>query len=100
MPRVVASDGTALYAEAHGSGAPVILSPGYCQTHENFRPQVEPLVRAGHRAVLWDYRGHGLSDAPEDAARYTMERVVADLGEVLDWAAPGRRAVLGGLSFG
>jgi pimeloyl-ACP methyl ester carboxylesterase len=78
----------------------VVLSPGYCQTHENFRPQVEPLARAGFRAVLWDYRGHGLSDAPLDAARYSMARVVADLGHVLDWAAPGHRAVVGGLSFG
>jgi pimeloyl-ACP methyl ester carboxylesterase len=100
VTRVVASDGVGLYAEAHGEGPPVLLSPGYCQTHENFRPQVEPLVRSGHRAVLWDYRGHGLSDAPEDLERYSMARVVADLGEVLDWAAPGRRAVVGGLSFG
>jgi pimeloyl-ACP methyl ester carboxylesterase len=29
-----------------------------------------------------------------------MDRVVDDLGQVLDWAAPGRPAVLGGLSFG
>ena len=44
MARVIASDGVALHAEAHGEGAPLLLSPGYCQTHENFRPQVEPLV--------------------------------------------------------
>jgi pimeloyl-ACP methyl ester carboxylesterase len=98
--RVIASDGVSLHAEAHGEGPPVVLSPGYCQTHENFRPQVGPLAAAGFRAVLWDYRGHGLSDAPEDPARYSMARVVADLGHVLDWAAPGRRAVVGGLSFG
>jgi pimeloyl-ACP methyl ester carboxylesterase len=29
-----------------------------------------------------------------------MERVVEDLGSVLDWAAPGEAAVLAGLSFG
>lgn len=100
MARVIASDGVALHAEAHGEGAPLLLSPGYCQTHENFRPQVEPLVRAGFRTVLWDYRGHGLSDAPRDPERYSMQQVVEDVGSVLDWAAPGRRAVLGGLSFG
>jgi pimeloyl-ACP methyl ester carboxylesterase len=100
MATVVAADGTPLYAEAHGSGPPLILSPGYCQTHENFRPQVEPLVAAGFRVVLWDYRGHGRSGVPEDPAAYSMARVVDDLGRVLDWAAPGRRAALGGLSFG
>ncbi len=99
--KVVASDGVELYAEAHGEGGPLVLSPGYCQTHENFRPQVAPLVAAGRRVVLWDYRGHGLSDAPEDEAAYSMEQVVDDLGRVLDAAAPGGGpAVLGGLSFG
>lgn len=100
MAFVTASDGVRLYAEAHGEGVPVLLSPGYCQTHENFRPQVEPLVAAGYRVVLWDYRGHGGSEAPEDPAAYTMEQVVDDLGRVLAWAAPGRPAVVGGLSFG
>lgn len=98
--RVAASDGVALHAEAHGDGPPLLLSPGYCQTHENFRPQAASLARAGYRVVLWDYRGHGLSDAPLEPARYSMAQVVDDLGRVLDWAAPGRRAVLGGLSFG
>jgi pimeloyl-ACP methyl ester carboxylesterase len=97
---VAASDGVPLYVEAHGEGPPVVLSPGYCQTHENFRPQVEPLARAGWRVVLWDYRGHGLSGAPLDPARYSMAQVVDDLGRVLEHAAPGRRAVVGGLSFG
>lgn len=100
VARVAASDGVMLHAEAHGEGPPVVLSPGYCQTHENFRPQVGPLSAAGYRVVLWDYRGHGLSEAPLDPARYSMAQVVDDLGRVLDWAAPGRRAVVGGLSFG
>jgi pimeloyl-ACP methyl ester carboxylesterase len=97
---VTASDGVRLYAEAHGEGVPVLFSPGYCQTHENFRPQVEPLVASGRRVVLWDYRGHGRSGAPEDPDAYTMAQVVDDLGRVLEAAAPGARAVLGGLSFG
>ena len=100
MSEVLARDGIALYAEVHGTGIPLVLSCGYCTTHENFRPQVEPLVRAGARVVLWDYRGHGRSAAPLDPAAYSMEQVVDDLGRVLDWAAPGEPAVLGGLSFG
>ncbi len=100
MAEVLARDGIRLHAEAHGAGIPLVLSCGYCTTHENFRPQVEPLVRAGARVVLWDYRGHGLSAAPLDPAAYSMEQVVDDLGRVLDWAAPGEAAVVGGLSFG
>jgi pimeloyl-ACP methyl ester carboxylesterase len=100
MTGIPASDGVSLYVEVHGEGSPVVFSAGYCQTHENFRPQVEPLVAAGHRVVLWDYRGHGRSGAPRSPDAYSMERVVDDLARVLDHAAAGRRAVLAGLSFG
>ena len=97
---VAAPDGTSLHAEAHGEGMPVIFSCALNTTHENWRPQVVPLVEAGFRVVLWDYRGHGRSEVPSDSGAYTMERVVEDLGSVLDWAAPGEAAVLAGLSFG
>lgn len=100
MARVAASDGLGLHAEAEGQGPPLLLSAGYCQTAENFRPQVGRYAAAGYRVVVWDYRGHGRSDAPLDPARYAMAQVVDDLGRVLDWAAPGAPAILGGLSFG
>jgi pimeloyl-ACP methyl ester carboxylesterase len=98
--RIETRDGLMLHAEAHGEGRAVVLSPGYCQTAENFRGQVAPFVAAGHRVVLWDYRGHGRSDAPDDAARYSMDAVVDDLGRVIDWAAGDAAVVVGGLSFG
>jgi 2-succinyl-6-hydroxy-2,4-cyclohexadiene-1-carboxylate synthase len=100
MASLTAEDGVGLYAESHGDGIPVILSNGLCTTCENFRPQVEAFVEAGARLILWDYRGHGRSESPDDPAAYTFDRVLGDLGRVLDWAAPGRRAVLGGISFG
>ena len=100
MAEVLASDGARLYAEAHGEGVPVLLSCGLCTTHENWRAQVDPWVAAGLRVILWDYRGHGRSQAPRDPAAYSMRQVVDDLGRVLAWGAGGRPAVLGGLSFG
>jgi len=78
----------------------VVLSCGLCTTAENWRPQVAPFAAAGVRLVLWDYRGHGRSDAPHDPAAYSMEHVVDDLGRLLDETAGGRPAVLAGLSFG
>jgi pimeloyl-ACP methyl ester carboxylesterase len=100
MATVVAGDGTELYAEAHGDGIPLLFSCALCTTHVNWAAQVEPLVAAGARVILWDYRGHGASAVPADAGAYTLERVVDDLGRVLDWAAPDQPAVLAGLSFG
>jgi pimeloyl-ACP methyl ester carboxylesterase len=98
---VVAADGVRLAVEAHGAGPPVLFSCGYCTTRENFRPQVEPLVGAGFRVLLWAYRGHGESDAPADAGAYSMAIVLDDLARVLDLGAgAGAPAVLAGFSFG
>jgi pimeloyl-ACP methyl ester carboxylesterase len=98
--RVATADGHTVYAEAHGSGIPLVLSCALVTTHENWRPQVAPLVAAGARVVLWDYLGHGLSDAPTGPDAYHMQRVVDDLARVLEWAVGDEPAVLGGLSFG
>jgi len=100
MTHVPAADGETLYAEAHGEGLPVVFSCAMCTTSVNWQPQVAPLVAAGARVILWDYRGHGRSSVPTDPGAYSLERVIDDLGRVLDWAAPGAPAVLGGLSFG
>jgi pimeloyl-ACP methyl ester carboxylesterase len=100
MARVATSDGYALQVEAHGRGTPLLLSCGLCTTLEHWRGQVEPFVRAGLRVILWDYRGHGRSAAPDDPDAYSLDLVLEDLERVLDWAAPGEPAVLGGLSFG
>ncbi len=105
MAVVEASDGTHLYAERHGQdgelpGLPIVFSCAYSTTHANWRSQVDPLVAAGHRVGLWDYRGHGRSDAPVDSEAYTIKQVVSDLGRVVDWVAGDTRCVLAGLSFG
>ncbi len=98
--QIEASDGVALYVESHGDGIPIVFSCGYCTTHENWRPQVEPLVDAGARVILHDFRGHGLSGAPDDASAYSMEQVIDDLARVVDWTSPDAPVVLAGQSFG
>ena len=104
MARIEASDGTELYVEQHGAadagGLPILFSCAYATTHANWLGQVEPLVAAGHRVGLWDYRGHGKSGVPASIDAYTMDQVVSDLGRVLDWLAPDEPVVLAGLSFG
>lgn len=100
MARVETHDGRTLHAEAHGDGIPVVLSCGLCTTSENWRANVAPLVAGGLRVILWDYRGHGRSDAPDDPSAYTLGHVVDDLSRVIAWASPEGPAVVGGLSFG
>ena len=99
---VSATDGLALHAERHGRETDpcIVFSCAYTTTHENWRGQIAPLTGAGWQVVLWDHRGHGLSEAPTAPESYTMELVTRDLGAVCDWASPDRPVVLAGLSFG
>lgn len=97
---VTTPDGVDLYVEAHGDGIPLVLSCGFATTHENFRPQLAPLVAGGARVILWDYRSHGRSAPAKTPDGYSIERVVDDLRCVLDATAPGVPAIVGGLSLG
>lgn len=45
---------------------------------------VRDLLRAGHRVIAVDQRGHGQSDKPHSPDAYTMELLVADVEHVLD----------------
>ena len=68
MPFVEASDGAKIFWQAQGSGPPLLLSNASFSTHLHWAGQVDALARFA-RVVTWDYRGHGLSDAPEQAER-------------------------------
>ena len=60
--------------------------------------QIEALSRH-YKLVLWDMRGHGRSDYPEDPAAYSEALTVADIAALLDVVGAGK-AIVGGLSLG
>jgi pimeloyl-ACP methyl ester carboxylesterase len=90
----------ALHVEVHGPpGAPgVTLAHGFGGSARTWRPQLRTL-RAHHRVVFYDARGHARSEAPEEPAAYRMAELVADLLRVAE-ASGDPRPVLGGLSLG
>lgn len=91
-------NGVNLNYEIHGSGPALLLSHGYSATLEMWRGQIEPLARQ-HQLLLWDMRGHGQSDSPENPSAYSEEETVADMAALLD-AARAEQAIVGGLSLG
>ena len=99
MPTVLASDGAKIFWRASGQGVPLLLSCASFSTHRHWAGQEAALARFA-RVVSWDYRGHGLSDAPEEPARYTLAQVVDDLARVHEAAAGGAPAFAAGLSVG
>ena len=91
-------DGVDLYYEVHGDGPPLLLTHGYSATSQMWRGQVEPFSKH-HKLIIWDMRGHGRSDYPDELAAYSEAHTVADMAALLD-AVGAERAVVGGLSLG
>lgn len=97
----VSNGGVKLFFESHGpqDRQPVLLSHGYGATSQMWRGQIEPLVAAGRRVIVWDMRGHGQTDSPADQSAYSEEATVSDMAAILDECGL-ERAVIGGLSLG
>jgi pimeloyl-ACP methyl ester carboxylesterase len=97
MPKL-SRDGVEIYYEVHGSGPPVLLTHGYSSTGEMWHGQIEALSK-GHKLVLWDMRGHGRTDYPDDPSAYSEAATVADMAALLDKVGAAS-AIVGGLSLG
>jgi non-heme chloroperoxidase len=70
-----------LYYEDHGSGPAVVLLSGWPLDSRSWEPQIQPLLTAGHRVIVYDRRGFGRSDRP--TAGYDFDTLAADLDALL-----------------
>ncbi|TCU70275.1 2-succinyl-6-hydroxy-2,4-cyclohexadiene-1-carboxylate synthase [Bradyrhizobium sp. R2.2-H] len=91
-------DGVGIYYEVHGEGPPLLLTHGYSSTSAMWHGQVAALAK-DHKLILWDMRGHGQSDYPDDPSAYSEALTVGDMAAILD-AVGAKRAIIGGLSLG
>ena len=91
-------NGVQIWYEEHGRGPAVLLTHGYGATATMWEPQIRGLTDS-YRLIVWDIRGHGRSDSPEDPSAYSVLACLADMAAILD-ACGVDRAVIGGLSLG
>ena len=91
-------DGVTIHYEVYGSGPPLLLTHGYSSTSAMWHGQIDALAR-DHKLILWDMRGHGQSDYPDDPKAYSEALTVGDMVAILD-AVGAKRAIIGGLSLG
>ncbi|MFC4590486.1 alpha/beta fold hydrolase [Sphaerisporangium corydalis] len=93
---VKTSDGVELYAEVDGpEDAPltVVFCHGYTLNLDSWHYQRQAL-RDTHRLVFWDQRCHGRS-ARTSAEDCTIDRLGADLAEILKALVPGPCVLIG-----
>jgi 3-oxoadipate enol-lactonase len=97
MPHASTNDIATFYEEA-GHGPPVLLIHGHTLDLRMWDAQVGPLADAGYRAIRYDVRGHGRSEAP--ATGYTYQNYSLDLRDLLNCLHIDTPAHLVGLSMG
>jgi 2-succinyl-6-hydroxy-2,4-cyclohexadiene-1-carboxylate synthase len=83
-----------LAVEEHGAGQPLLLLHGFTGSGASWGEHT-PLFAKTQRVITPDLIGHGASDAPADAARYSMEHATADLLGLLDQLGVGQFDLLG-----
>lgn len=83
-----------LYVEQSGAGRPLLLLHGFTGSAATWAPFLEHLG-PHFRTLAPDLVGHGRSDSPPDAERYSIERCVDDLLAILDMLQIARADVLG-----
>lgn len=86
-------DGIALAYEDAGSGTPPVVLVHGIACHRAFMAPQARFLRARHRVVAIDLRGHGDSDAPRQ--RYTIEALADDVGWICDQLDLERAVVVG-----
>jgi len=77
-----------------GHGPPLVLIHGLACGRRMWFHQVRALADR-YRVITYDQRGHGLTDAPDDPARYSAGHLARDLVGFLDALALDRIAVVG-----
>ncbi len=88
-----------LHCAVMGEGPLVIFCHGFPGLWYSFRHQLEPVAKAGFRAVAIDQRGFGFSDRPEVLEAYDSEQHCQDLIGLLNYFGE-EKAIFVGHDFG
>ena len=86
------NDGVTLHYLEAGSGPPLVMIPGWSQTAEQFKYQLEALSDRYH-CIAIDMRGHGESEKVNIG--YKIQRLAKDLDDVLTGLDLTNVAILG-----
>ncbi len=78
----VTVNGANYYYKMTGQGDPLLLLHGFSGSSQNWAAHV-PILAQHYCVITLDILGHGRTDSPPDPARYSLEKVAADVTAVL-----------------
>ena len=91
-------DGTPIYYEVRGHGKPLVLCYGIACPMNHWIHQVRHFSKS-YQVILFDYRGHHQTPAPEDLANLSIDAIVQDMHLLLQHLGI-ERASFWGHSYG
>ncbi|MDK2820228.1 MAG: 2-succinyl-6-hydroxy-2,4-cyclohexadiene-carboxylate synthase [Clostridia bacterium] len=71
------------YVNVHGKGFPLLLLHGFTGSSENWHPFIK-FWEHSFQLIMVDIIGHGKTESPDNAKRYSMDYVTDDLLELLN----------------
>ena len=79
-------DGTKIFYQDEGNGAPILLIHGFINTGKSWNKSVlkKALLDKGYRVISPDLRGNGQSDKPQNKEVYTDDAEIKDLIGLMD----------------
>ena len=94
---IVRTSGARLHVVEAGpsGGPPVVLLHGFPEFWWGWREQIGPLAAAGYRLIVPDQRGYNLSSRPHGLEPYRLDRLAADVADLIEARAGGRASVVG-----
>jgi pimeloyl-ACP methyl ester carboxylesterase len=92
-------DGVRLHYNVAGSGQRFLVFVHAYPAHSGMWAPQRGVFEGERRVVMYDVRGLGKSDAPDDARAYSQDRSVADLLALLDYLGADKADICG-LSMG
>jgi pimeloyl-ACP methyl ester carboxylesterase len=97
--RSLTVNGIRMHVAEAGSGPLVLLCHGWPELGYSWRHQIPALAEAGFRVAVPDMRGYGQTDAPSDAADYSIMHLVGDMVALVS-ALGERDAIIVGHDWG
>jgi 2-succinyl-6-hydroxy-2,4-cyclohexadiene-1-carboxylate synthase len=91
---LIAANGIKYHLEMTGQGPPLLLLHGFTGSVENWQFLL-PSFRSRYQVIRLDLIGHGLSEAPREYQRYSLDQAADDLISLLDQLGLKRINLLG-----
>lgn len=97
---ILRANGIEIYYEIHGGGPgpPLVMTHGFAGPTDHWRHEAVPLA-ADRTLLLYDVRGHGRTEVPQEPSQYSLPTFAADMAALLQ-GLDVQKAHIGGVSMG